>query len=88
MSRHLHIVAFDLPYPPNYGGSTDMFFKLRAFAKLNIKVTLHVFLYGGKNPPGSCAMKCTRCTIIPEKDPIHLPVNCLLLFQAEAQINY
>jgi len=50
MSRHLHIVAFDLPYPPNYGGSTDMFFKLRAFANLNIKVTLHVFLYGGKKP--------------------------------------
>jgi hypothetical protein len=50
MPKHLHIVAFDLPYPPNYGGSTDMFFKLQAFAKLDILVTLHVFLYGGKKP--------------------------------------
>ena len=50
MPKHLHIVAFDLPYPPNYGGSTDMFFKLKAFSILDIKVTLHVFLYGGKKP--------------------------------------
>jgi len=50
MTKHLHIVAFDLPYPPNYGGSTDMFFKLRAFFNLDIKVTLHVYLYGSKKP--------------------------------------
>ncbi len=50
MDKNLHIVAFDLPYPPNYGGSTDMFFKLQAFEKLGIQVTLHVFLYGDKKP--------------------------------------
>lgn len=50
MSKSLHIVAFDLPYPPNYGGSTDMFFKFQAFRKLGISVVLHVFLYGDKKP--------------------------------------
>lgn len=46
--KHVHIIAFDLPYPPNYGGSTDMYFKLVHLQKLGISVTLHVFLYDGK----------------------------------------
>jgi hypothetical protein len=47
--NHLHVVAFDMPYPPNYGGSTDMYFKLVELQKLGINVTLHVFLYDGKS---------------------------------------
>lgn len=46
--KHVHVVAFDLPFPPNYGGSTDMYFKLVHLQKLGILVTLHVFLYDGK----------------------------------------
>ncbi len=46
--KHVHVVAFDLPFPPNYGGSTDMYFKLVHLQKLGISVTLHVFLYDGK----------------------------------------
>ena len=49
-NKHIHIIAFDLPFPPNYGGSTDMFFKIVALKKLGISITLHVFLYGGKEP--------------------------------------
>lgn len=48
--KHLHIVAFDLPYPPNYGGSTDMYYKVLSMKELGVKITLHVFLYGGKSP--------------------------------------
>lgn len=47
--NHLHVIAFDMPYPPNYGGSTDMYFKLVELKKLGINVTLHVFLYDGKS---------------------------------------
>ncbi|MBX7182317.1 MAG: glycosyltransferase [Bacteroidia bacterium] len=46
MERHLHIVAFDVPFPANYGGAIDLFYKLKAFAELGIKVTLHCFEYG------------------------------------------
>ncbi len=47
--NHLHVIAFDMPFPPNYGGSTDMYFKLVELQKLGINVTLHVFLYDGKS---------------------------------------
>lgn len=47
---HIHIIAFDLPYPPDYGGATDIFHKIRSLHNLGIKITLHVFLYKGKMP--------------------------------------
>ena len=47
--NHLHVIAFDMPFPPNYGGSTDMYFKLVELKKMGIHVTLHVFLYDGKS---------------------------------------
>ena len=45
-NKHLNIVAFDVPFPPNYGGSIDIFYKLKTLHKLNIKIILHCFEYG------------------------------------------
>ncbi len=50
MSQHLHLIAFDLPFPPDYGGATDIYHKLRSLHALGVKVILHVFLYKGKKP--------------------------------------
>lgn len=44
--RQLHIVSFDVPYPANYGGVIDVFYKLIALKKSGIKVHLHCFDYG------------------------------------------
>jgi len=44
----IHIVSFDNPYPPNYGGVIDVFYKLKALHELGIKITLHAFEYGRK----------------------------------------
>ena len=43
---HLHIVSFDVPYPPNYGGVIDVFYKIKALHKLGVKIDLHTFEYG------------------------------------------
>lgn len=43
---HLHVLSFDIPYPPNYGGVIDVFYKVRAMAALGAKVHLHCFEYG------------------------------------------
>ena len=45
MSKFLHIVSFDIPYPPNYGGIIDVFYKLKSLSELNIDIYLHVFEY-------------------------------------------
>lgn len=46
--RHLHIVAFDIPYPPNYGGVIDVYYKLIALHKKGIRIILHAFEYPGR----------------------------------------
>jgi glycosyltransferase involved in cell wall biosynthesis len=46
--KHLHIISFNIPYPPNYGGVIDVFFKIRSLHKAGVKVHLHCFQYGRK----------------------------------------
>ncbi len=47
---HLHIVSFDVPYPANYGGVIDVFYKAKALAEKGVKIHLHCFEYGRKKP--------------------------------------
>lgn len=42
----MHIVSFDNPYPPNYGGVIDVLYKIKALHKIGVKVILHAFVYG------------------------------------------
>ncbi|TAE86014.1 MAG: glycosyltransferase family 1 protein [Bacteroidetes bacterium] len=51
MNNHLHVISFDNPYPPNYGGVIDVFYKLKALQQAAVKVTLHVFEYGRNRNP-------------------------------------
>lgn len=43
--KHLHIVSFSIPYPANYGGVIDVFYKLKALYTAGIKIHLHCFQY-------------------------------------------
>lgn len=43
--QHLHIVSFDIPFPANYGGVIDVFYKAKALTAKGIKVHLHCFEY-------------------------------------------
>ncbi len=45
---HLHIVSFDIPYPANYGGVIDVYYKAKALTEKGVKVHLHCFEYGRK----------------------------------------
>lgn len=44
--KHLHIVSFDVPYPANYGGVIDVFFRIKALSQRGVKIHLHCFEYG------------------------------------------
>lgn len=49
MNNHLHIISFNVPYPVNYGGVIDVYYKMVALHQLGIKVHLHCFDYGRGN---------------------------------------
>lgn len=49
-TQHLHIVAFDVPLPPNYGGVIDLYNRLKAIKENGVTIHLHCFEYGrGRN---------------------------------------
>lgn len=50
-TEKLHIVAFDVPWPADYGGVIDVFHKLRSLQKAGIAVHLHCFQYGRAKSP-------------------------------------
>ena len=42
---NIHLVAFNIPFPANYGGAIDVFCKIKALRDLGVKVHLHCFKY-------------------------------------------
>ncbi len=51
MEKHLHIVSLIVPYPVNYGGVYDLFYKLVALHEQGVQVHLHCFDYGRGEQP-------------------------------------
>lgn len=49
--NHLHIVSFSIPYPANYGGVIDVFYKLKSLKNAGISIHLHCFQYDRPETP-------------------------------------
>ncbi len=45
-NRSINIISFNIPYPPNYGGIIDVYYKLKSLHNLGVKIYLHCFDYG------------------------------------------
>ncbi len=48
-NKRLHILSFDVPFPANYGGVIDVFYRLKALHEIGFEITLHCFEYGREN---------------------------------------
>lgn len=55
---HLHLVSFDIPYPANYGGVIVIFNTVKALHEQGVKVILHCFQYGNRQPSPELAQFC------------------------------
>lgn len=51
MKKHLHIISLDVPYPVNYGGVVDLFYKLPALQAQGVQIHLHCFTNGRSEQP-------------------------------------
>jgi glycosyltransferase involved in cell wall biosynthesis len=43
LEKNLHIVCLDIPYPPDYGGLFDLYYKLQHLKENGISIHLHCF---------------------------------------------
>ena len=48
MSKHIHIITHDVPWPADFGGVVDLYYKLKWLHAFGAKIHLHCFL---KNRP-------------------------------------
>ena len=63
----LHIVSFDIPYPPNYGGVIDVFYKIKALHNKGTGIILHCFEYPGRNRRSELAQYCSQIYYYPRR---------------------
>lgn len=46
MSKKIHLVSFDVPFPPDYGGVLDVYLRAKELKGLGYSVILHCYEYG------------------------------------------
>lgn len=44
--KKLHVIAFNVPYPADYGGVIDIYYKLRSLKQAGVLTILHCYTYG------------------------------------------
>ena len=67
--KHLHIVTHDVPWPADYGGVIDLFYKLKALHELGVSIHLHCFTQG-RPPQNELNKYCSTVTYYPRKNNI------------------
>ncbi|MBU2651476.1 MAG: glycosyltransferase family 1 protein [Bacteroidetes bacterium] len=65
--RHLHIISFDVPYPANYGGVIDVFYKIKALHAKGIRIHLHCIEYPGRDRADELNQYCEEVHYYPRK---------------------
>ena len=58
MSKHLHIICLDVPWPADYGGAIDMMERIREFHKAGVLIHLHYFSYNERGNPNELNQFC------------------------------
>lgn len=62
----LHLVSFNIPFPANYGGVIDVFYKLKALHAQGIQVILHCYEYG-REQADELASYCSEVHYYPRR---------------------
>ncbi len=72
----LHVISFDVPYPPDYGGAIDVFYKLKALHEEGVKIHLHCFEYG-RGEKKELVKYCSKVSYYKRKMNKHLLLGSL-----------
>ncbi|MDL2304994.1 hypothetical protein LJC72_06600 [Bacteroides sp. OttesenSCG-928-D19] len=54
MDLKLHVISFQVPYPPTYGGVIDVYYKLKLLKEAGVSIILHTFQYDHAEAPELC----------------------------------
>ena len=65
----LIFVSLDNPFPPNYGGAIDIYYKIKALSNLNCEIYLHCY-YSDRSPHSELEQFCKEVYYYPRKSII------------------
>jgi len=75
----LNIVSLDNPFPPNYGGAIDIFYKLKSLSSQGYKIYLHCF-YSNRKPRQELESYCQEVYYYKRKSFIKSMLNVRIPF--------
>ena len=64
-NNRLHLISFDIPFPADYGGVMDVFYKIKALHEAGINVVLHCFQYRDRTPQAELEKYCAEVHYYP-----------------------
>ena len=65
MDKHLHIVTHDIPWPADYGGVVDLFYKIKSLHSLGVKIHLHCYHNSDRNEQAELLKYCESVRYYP-----------------------
>lgn len=66
MNYNLNIITLNIPYPPDYGGMIDTFYRIQSLNNLGVRIHLHCFEYGRSHSKELEAI-CEKVSYYPRK---------------------
>jgi hypothetical protein len=66
-NKKIHIICFDNPEPPIYGGVIDVFYRIKALYNQGIKITLHIWEYNQKTKIEKLQQWCEKVYFYPRR---------------------
>ena len=67
MTKPLHIVCLDTPWPADYGGAIDMFYRIKALSEAGVQIHLHYFSYNQRGNPTELNQYCSSIHVYERK---------------------
>lgn len=67
--KTLHIITHEVPWPVNYGGVVDLFYKIKALHQLGVNIHLHCFTHD-RGPQEELNKYCSSVKYYPRKKSI------------------
>ncbi len=61
-NKEIQLVSFAAPYPADYGGVIDVYYKLKTLHQMGVKVHLHTYVYGTHQKSKELEALCSSVT--------------------------
>lgn len=86
MSRHLHIVCSDVPWPADNGGAIDIMNRIRLLKKMDVSIHLHYFTENETGTPNELNQFCKSISVY-ERKKRHKGFSAKLPYIVASRIN-